>query len=65
MTTDAMQDDITWIVLINEHGDHSLWPASRPIPDGWREIGPEGDADTCAAWVDAHWTALKPASRTP
>ena len=56
-----MPDDITWIVLTNAEGAFCLWPACRPVPTGWRETGPEGDADTCAAWVDTQWKAMQPA----
>jgi MbtH protein len=55
-------DDLTWIILINDRGEHCLWPACTPIPKGWREVGPEGSADQCAAWVDRQWKAMKPAA---
>ncbi|MDZ7857509.1 MbtH family NRPS accessory protein [Sphaerotilus sp.] len=54
-----------WIVLVNNQGEHSLWPASSPMPAGWREVGPEGTQQACAAWVDRHWVALQPAVAKP
>lgn len=65
MAQDPTTDDISWIILVNDAGDHSLWPAGRPVPPGWRETGPEGDRETCLAWIDTHWTALQiPRART-
>jgi MbtH protein len=66
MTTPPSSDAQTlWIVLVNALGEHSLWPACSPIPSGWREVGPEGTQQTCAAWVDRHWTAMQHRAATP
>jgi uncharacterized protein YbdZ (MbtH family) len=61
MPDDNPLDDLSWIVLVNARGEHSLWPACMPPPDGWRETGPEGDRDACLAWIDAHWAAMRSA----
>ncbi|MGW2561414.1 MbtH family NRPS accessory protein [Streptomyces sp. NPDC001514] len=29
------QTDGAFLVLANEQGDHSLWPAAAPVPEGW------------------------------
>jgi MbtH protein len=59
---DEELDELDWLVLVNAAGEHSLWPAAMPVPEGWRETGPEGDRATCLAWIDTHWTAMR---RTP
>lgn len=51
-----------WAVLVNAEGQYGLFPASRPAPDGWRSIGMTGTEDECMAYVDAHWTDLRPES---
>lgn len=28
--------DATFLVLVNDEGQHSLWPAFADVPDGWR-----------------------------
>ena len=28
-----------WLVLVNHEEQYSLWPAHRPVPDGWRDTG--------------------------
>ena len=52
----------TWLVLANAEQQHALWPVSRPVPEGWLEVGPEGSREDCLAWIDQHWTDMRPAS---
>ncbi|MFF5207149.1 MbtH family protein [Streptosporangium sp. NPDC000396] len=49
-------------VLINEEGQHSLWPDFADVPAGWTVVyGPAG-RDACVDYVNAHWTDLRPRS---
>ena len=36
-------------VVSNGRGEISLWPADRPVPDGWRRAGFSGTRQECAA----------------
>lgn len=38
MTNPFEKQDGTYKVLINEEGQHSLWPAFLHIPEGWSTI---------------------------
>lgn len=49
-------------MLINTEEQYGLFPAGRPVPGGWRPAGFEGPEDECVAYVDEHWTDLRPAS---
>ncbi len=49
-----------FLVLINDERQYSLWPAHLDIPAGWRETGPRGAREVCTAWVDEHWTDMRP-----
>ena len=49
-------------VLINDEGQYSLWPMAQDIPSGWTEAGCRGSRDECSAFVDAHWTDMRPIS---
>lgn len=55
-------DTLHWLVLVNSQGQHALWPVSQPAPAGWTEVGPEGLREDCLAYVDQHWTDMRPAS---
>lgn len=61
MTTDPTADE-TWIVLLNTEGQYAVWPVVRPVPNGWKEVGPEGDPTTCQAWIAQRWVDMRPVS---
>ena len=57
-------DDPTgvFLVLANQEGQHSLWPETLSVPAGWyHAYGPAGRLD-CLAYIDRHWTDLRPRS---
>ncbi|MEU6312510.1 MbtH family protein [Streptomyces sp. NPDC047014] len=47
-------------VLLNDEGQHSLWPSFTDIPAGWRIIFGEESRELCLEHVEANWTALRP-----
>jgi MbtH protein len=49
-------------VLINEEGQHSIWPSSHGIPEGWRALGVKGLKAQCLEYIDNAWTDMRPAS---
>jgi MbtH protein len=49
-------------VLVNDEEQHSLWPAGKEIPAGWRSVHGPGSKDDCLAYVEEHWTDLRPKS---
>lgn len=51
-----------YTVVVNHEEQHSLWPAGRPIPAGWREAGKAGPKDECLAYVREVWTDMRPLS---
>ncbi|GAA3897588.1 hypothetical protein GCM10022244_04870 [Streptomyces gulbargensis] len=54
--------DASFTVLSNAEGQHSLWPVSVPAPAGWSAVhGPSG-REACLAYVEEHWTDLRPSS---
>jgi MbtH protein len=49
-------------VLVNLEGQHSLWPAFAAVPAGWTIVfGPDAK-DAALAYVERHWTDLRPKS---
>lgn len=62
MTNPFDNPDIQHRVLVNDDGQHSLWPEFADIPAGWRAVhGPAPHAE-CLEFVDTHWTDLTPLS---
>ncbi len=67
MTTSAPLDDMSidgdrFIVLINAEWQYSLWPAGGTVPDGWTLAHPRASKAECLAYVEAHWTDMRPLS---
>ncbi|MCG7564458.1 MULTISPECIES: MbtH family protein [Pseudoalteromonas] len=52
----------TFKVLINQEEQYSLWPSYKSVPGGWQDVGVEGDKETCLAYINAHWTDMRPLS---
>ncbi|WP_307856601.1 MbtH family protein [Catenulispora pinistramenti] len=52
----------SYFVLINDEGQHSLWPVAIEIPAGWRAVFGEAPRQECMDYVDTHWTDMRPAS---
>lgn len=54
--------DGTFLVLVNDEGQHSLWPTFAEVPAGWTVVhGPDG-RERSLAHVDDHWTDMRPRS---
>jgi MbtH protein len=47
-------------VLVNDAGQHSIWPAGKDAPAGWHAVGPVGAKPVCTAWIEAAWTDMRP-----
>jgi amino acid adenylation domain-containing protein len=62
MTNPFDDVDGAFLVLVNDEGQHSLWPSFVAVPDGWRTVFGEDTKDACLAYVEAHWTDLRPLS---
>lgn len=55
-------DQERYVVLINDEGQHSLWPELIAVPAGWsRSFGPES-RKSCLEYVEKHWTDMRPES---
>jgi len=53
----------TFKVVINDEEQYSIWPAYKSkIPGGWREVGKEGLKAECLAYIETHWTDMRPLS---
>ena len=55
-------DGLEYVVLVNEEGQHSLWPAFREVPVGWEMVGATGQRQQCLDWIEAVGTDLRPKS---
>ncbi|MEV0371714.1 MbtH family protein [Streptomyces sp. NPDC050636] len=55
-------DEGSYLVLVNEEGQRSLWPAETDVPDGWSaEFGP-ALRQQALDHIEAAWTDMRPRS---
>lgn len=54
--------DGTFLVLVNDEEQYSLWPAALEVPAGWN-ISHEADTrQGCLDYIETTWTDLRPRS---
>lgn len=51
-----------FFVLINNEGQHSLWPAFADVPAGWRVIYGDTSRGACLVYIEQDWTDIRPKS---
>jgi MbtH protein len=52
----------TYRVLVNDEGQHSLWPSFADVPAGWQVVHGEDSRAACLDYVEKHWTDMRPRS---
>ncbi|WP_331766067.1 MbtH family protein [Embleya sp. NBC_00896] len=62
MSNPFEDDSAEYKVLINDEGQHSLWPAFAGIPDGWTVALDDSSRQDCLGYIEEHWTDLRPLS---
>lgn len=62
MTNPFEDPDGTYLVLVNDENQHSLWPAFADVPDGWTVVLAESSRQACLDYIDENWTDLRPKS---
>lgn len=61
MHEDDAQDG-TYVVVVNDEEQYSIWPVHLDVPAGWRDAGKTGSKADCLAYVDRVWTDMRPRS---
>jgi MbtH protein len=62
MTNPFDDGDGSFFVLVNEEGQHSLWPEFVAVPAGWRTVYGADGRQACLDYVEEHWTDMRPLS---
>jgi MbtH protein len=52
----------SYLALINDEGQYSLWPAFAEVPAGWTVAHQESDRETCLEFINEHWVDMRPRS---
>jgi MbtH protein len=54
--------EASYLVLVNDEGQHSLWPEFAAVPAGWNRVHGPGTREEALAYVEENWTDMRPAS---
>jgi MbtH protein len=49
-------------VLINDEGQHSLWPSFIDVPAGWTIVHQADSRAACLDFINRNWTDMRPNS---
>ncbi|HZB31518.1 MAG TPA: MbtH family NRPS accessory protein [Streptosporangiaceae bacterium] len=52
----------TYLVVVNDKEQYSIWDETMPLPGGWRPAGFSGSKEDCLAHVERVWTDMRPRS---
>ncbi|WP_433385390.1 MbtH family protein [Micromonospora sp. KLBMP9576] len=55
-------DDRSYLVVLNDEEQYSIWWSGRALPAGWRAEGTEGTKDQCLSRINELWTDMRPKS---
>lgn len=62
MTNPFEDEGASYLVLVNDEAQRSLWPATFAVPAGWSvEFGAAG-RQVCLDHIEATWTDMRPTS---
>jgi len=62
MTNPFENNDASFLVLINEENQHSIWPDFIEIPNGWKSTYGPASKPECLKFVEANWVDMRPRS---
>ena len=54
--------DGSFMVLVNEEEQYSLWPAFAEVPAGWSIALDQTSREECMQFIKLSWTDLRPKS---
>jgi MbtH protein len=49
-------------VLVNDEGQHSLWPSFVDVPKGWTIVHKADSRAACLEFINRNWTDMRPNS---
>jgi uncharacterized protein YbdZ (MbtH family) len=62
MTNPFEDENGTYLVLRNGERQYSLWPEFAGKPPGWSSVHGPGTRAACLAYIEQHWSDLRPES---
>ncbi|SCG64718.1 MULTISPECIES: MbtH family protein [Micromonospora] len=55
-------ENARFMVLVNDEGQHCLWPVFAEVPAGWTVALADAGRAEALAWVETNWVDMRPRS---
>ncbi|MCM3782686.1 MbtH family protein [Neobacillus mesonae] len=52
----------SFVVLINDEEQYSMWPEVIDVPPGWTIVYGTGNKQACQNYIETHWADMRPKS---
>jgi MbtH protein len=62
MTNPFEEEQGVYHVLVNDEGQHSLWPSFKDVPAGWTVVHKSDTRAACLDYIEKNWTDMRPKS---
>lgn len=62
MTNPFENPDGTYLVLVNDEAQYSLWPSFAEVPDGWTVVLSDSTREAALEYIEQNWTDMRPRS---
>jgi MbtH protein len=62
MTNPFEDESASYVVLVNDELQYSLWPSFRVAPPGWNIALQACSRQECLSWIEANWKDMRPKS---
>jgi MbtH protein len=62
MTAQNQSSDETYLVVVNDEEQYSIWRDDKSVPAGWRATGRRGPKAECLQYIEDVWTDMRPLS---
>lgn len=59
---ESSHDQRTYIIVMNDEEQYSLWLAGKHVPPGWAQVGQEGSQQECLEHICSLWRDMRPRS---
>ncbi|MCB5163539.1 MbtH family protein [Streptomyces bambusae] len=62
MTNPFDDTEGTFHVVVNDEGQHALWPTFATVPAGWNIVLGESNRADALTYIEENWTDIRPKS---
>lgn len=62
MERNEIEDNTTYLVVMNHEEQYSIWPDYKELPNGWESVGESGTKEECLDYISKVWVDMRPLS---